>query len=234
MGAPGLQSWLGWSQREKFLSPSSFRILLTVSRQMIFGLFHDTATHLLILLFNVLLWVLLLWDTESREEEFPLQQEARDKSWRKQMQERGRKKAHFGEQMNELEWFVLDCLLWEGPCAGAGKECKGFLPLWQRQWVISWSQPAFPIPVKEFSVDHLERITFHGSQEALFCKAFPQHNAFDTQIALLLAMWQLVWARVSAPHHWDLYQGIGKSIRNLWKTSRTFPAHITERQERFI
>lgn len=126
---------------------------------------------------------------------------------------------------NELEWFVQDYLPWEGPHAGAGSECKEWTKERPRQCVVNWSQLAFPIPVKKFSFERT-----HRSQEALFCKPLPQHNAFDTQISLLLAVWQLVWAS----HHWDFYHGTGKSIRNLWKTSQALPTHRTETQDRFM
>jgi len=42
--------------------------------------------------------------------------------------------------------------------------------------------------IEKFSVHHSERAAFHVSQEALFCKPFPQRNAFDTQRALLVAV----------------------------------------------
>lgn len=42
--------------------------------------------------------------------------------------------------------------------------------------------------IEKSSVQHSERIAFHGSQEALLRKPLPQRNAFDTQIALLLVV----------------------------------------------
>lgn len=59
-----------------------------------------------------------------------------------------------------------------------------------------------------------------------FCKPLPQRNAFDTLIAPLVPVWQFVWAKISASHYWDFYQGTGKSIRNIQKnlssTSNTY------------
>lgn len=38
---------------------------------------------------------------------------------------------------NELEWFVQDYLLWEGPHAGAGSECKEWTKERPRQCVVN-------------------------------------------------------------------------------------------------
>lgn len=42
--------------------------------------------------------------------------------------------------------------------------------------------------IEKLSVHHSERIAFHGSQEALFCKPLPQLYASDTQRALPVAV----------------------------------------------
>jgi len=39
--------------------------------------------------------------------------------------------------------MVEGCLLWEGPHAGAGAECEER----QKQRVMDWPQPPFPVPL---------------------------------------------------------------------------------------
>lgn len=158
MGAPGLQSWLSWSQREKFISFRSFRILLTICRQIMFKLFHDTATYPLMLLFNVLLCVLLLWDTKSMGAAFPLQQEARDKSWRRQMQERGRKKAHFGGKW--MSWSGLWRIVSRGrdPMLKQGKNVR--------------SPPTVDKRAAETMRDELITTCIPHTCQDIFCRSF--------------------------------------------------------------
>lgn len=83
-------------------------------------LFHDMAIYLLVLLFNVLLYVLLLWDTKSRGKHFLCSQ----KKGINHEEREGKEEGSFWGEINVLEWIVQDCLLWEGPHAEQGKSVR--------------------------------------------------------------------------------------------------------------